>query len=138
MPIKSLQNIVITYNALATMASYLDQASLEMVVETVDTTTLASTGQEKSPGATSYSVPVGGPWAKALDDVLGADAVSPPTTLRNFVYQIGPVASRVTYTWTGSEFVGAFISDYKVVADDPMGVIKWTGTLTISGAPVRT
>jgi len=133
---KTLQNIVITYNSNA-MAAHLDQASLEATVETIDTTTFASTGQEKTPGATSYSIPVGGPWSKALDDILGADTVAPPSTLRTFVYQIGPVSDRVTYTWTGSSTVGAFISDYKVQADDPMGVIKWSGTLTISGAPTR-
>jgi hypothetical protein len=136
MAIKSLLNIVITYNSNA-MAAHLDQASLEATVETIDTTTFASTAQEKTPGATSYSIPVGGPWSKALDDILGADTVSPPSTLRTFVYQIGPSGNRVTYTWTGSATVGAFISDYKVVADDPMGVVKWTGTLTISGAPTR-
>lgn len=136
MAVKTLQNIAITYNA-SSMAAHLDQASLEATVETIDTTTFASAAQEKTPGATSYSIPVGGPWSKALDDILGADTVSPPSTLRDFVYQIGPSGNRATYTWTGSATVGAFISDYKVQADDPMGTIKWSGTLTISGAPVR-
>lgn len=136
MATKTLTNLVLTYNS-NNITSYLDTASLEATVEAIDTTTLASTAQEKTPGATSYSVPIGGFWAKALDDILGADAVSPPTTLRTFAYQIGPVGNRVTYTWTGSATVGAFISDYKVDASDPMGVIKWTGTLTISGSPTR-
>ena len=34
--------------------------------------------------------------------------------------------------------VGAFISDYKIEASDPMGMTTWSGTLTVSGAPVRT
>lgn len=133
---KTLQNVALTYNSVS-LSAHLDQASLEAVVEAIDTTTLASSAQEKTPGATSYSVPVGGPWSKALDDCLGADADSPPTTLRTFVYQIGPTGNRVIRTWTGSSTVGAFVTDYKVLSDDPMGVIKWSGTLTISGAPVR-
>lgn len=135
-PAKSLGNVAFTYAALA-LAPYMDQASIEMTVNAIETTNLASTAKENTPGVTEYSVPIGGPWAKALDDVLGADAVTPPTTLRNFVGQIGPVANRVTYTWTGSATVGAFISNYKIDASDPLGVIKWTGTLTISGSPVR-
>ncbi len=31
---------------------------------------------------------------------------------------------------------GAFISNYTINADNPMGDITWSGTLTISGSPV--
>jgi hypothetical protein len=136
MATKGLQNIALTYNSNA-MAAHLDSASLEAVVNAIGTTTFASAAEETSPGATKYSVPVGGPWSKALDDILGADAVSPPSTLRSLVYQVGPVGNRVTYTWTGSATVGAFVADYKILADDPLGNIKWSGTLNISGAPTR-
>ena len=39
---------------------------------------------------------------------------------------VGPSGSRVTRTWTGSATVGAFISNYKINADNPMGDIVWT------------
>ncbi len=132
MPSKVLSNYTVTYNG-TNITAYLNKASLDQIVKAIDTTNLASNGGEQTPGAPSATMPVGGMWAKALDDVLGADASSPPTTLRTLVVAIGPAAARVTYTWTGSSTVGAFITDYKVAADDPMGVIMWSGTLTISG-----
>jgi hypothetical protein len=134
MPIKTLGNIAITYASLA-MAPYLDGGSMDMVVEAVETTNLASTGKQSTPGAPSVSVPVSGFWDSALDAVLGADAVSPPTTLRNLTVQIGPSGNRRTYTLTGTSTVGAFISDYKIDFSDPMGMVKWSGTLTVSGIP---
>ena len=136
MATKALGNIVLTYNS-NNISSHLNTASLEMTVEAIDTTTLASSAQEQTPGATAFSVPIGGPWSSTLDGYLGADAVSPPTTLRSFVAQIGPSGNRVTYTWTGSSTVGAFVTDYKIDATDPMGMITWSGTLTVSGAPTR-
>lgn len=137
MPTKTLGNVAITYGALS-MAQYLDGGSLEAVVEAVETTNLASAGQEKTPGAPSFSVPVSGFWAKALDDVLGADATTPPTTLKGLVVQIGPVGNRVINTWTGTTTTGAFVADYKIDFSDPNGMLKWSGTLMCSGVPART
>lgn len=136
MPVKTLANVAVTYASLS-MAQYLDGGSLEMVVEAVDTTNLAGTGKQATPGAPSVSVPVSGYWDSALDAVLGADAVSPPTTLRNLTVQVGPSGNRATYSLTGTATVGAFISDYKIDFSDPMGMIKWSGTLTVSGVPTR-
>jgi hypothetical protein len=134
MPVKVLGNIAITYASL-NMTPYLDGGSQEMVVEAVDTTNLASTGKQSTPGTPSVSVPVSGFWDSALDAVLGADAVNPPSTLRNLTVQIGPVGNRRTYTLVGTTTVGAFVSDYKIDFSDPMGMIKWSGTLTVSGIP---
>jgi hypothetical protein len=136
MPTKTLGNVAITYGALA-LAQYMDGGSLEATVEAVETTNLASSGQETTPGAPAFSVPISGFWAKALDDVLGADATNPPTTLKNLVVQIGPVGNRVTNTWTGTGTTGAFVSDYKIDFSDPMGMLKWSATLNCSGAPAR-
>jgi hypothetical protein len=137
MPHKTLQNVGVTYNAL-NLIPYLNQASLQATVQAVDTTNLGSTGQEQSPGAPSFSVPVGGYWAKELDDVLGPDAISPPTTQRTLVVSFGPSGSKVIFTWTGGTYTGAFISDYQIQASDPLGQLTWSGTLTCSGAPART
>jgi hypothetical protein len=132
---KALQNVGITYDG-DNLQSHLNTASLEAVVETIDATTFASSAQVQGPGAPSFSISIGGPWSKALDDFLRPDAITPSDTLKTLVYFVGPSASRVTYTWTasGSE-VGSFISNYTINADNPMGDVVWSGTLTVSGAP---
>ena len=132
---KALQNVGITYDG-DNLQSHLNTASLNAVVEAIESTTFASTAMEQGPGAPSFSIGIGGPWSKTLDDFLRQDVITPPDTLKTLVYFVGPVASRVTYTWTASgTSVGAFISNYTINADNPMGDITWSGTLTISGAP---
>lgn len=135
--VTTLKNIAITYNSV-NLNPYLNTGSLENTVEAVDTTTFDSDGKESAPGAPGFSVSIGGPWTKTLDDALGPDAISPPTTLRTLVYSVGPTGAKVIRTWTGTETVGAFISDYTIDASDPLGNLTWSGTLTVSGVPVRT
>lgn len=138
MPVRSIGNMVVTYNG-TNITAYLNQASLEMIADEIDTTNLASTAQEKSAAVPGFSVPVGGFWMAALDAVLGAAAISPPTsTLHALIVQIGPSGNRATYTWTASATVGAFVSDYKIEASDPMSMLTWSATLAVSGAPTRT
>lgn len=132
MPVKTLGNITVTYNS-TNITGYLNQASLEAIVNEIDTTNLASTAMEKTPGAAGWSVPVGGFWAKALDDVLGPDAVTPPSTLRTLAVVLGASGSQVTYTWTTNSFLG----QYKVEASNPTGVLTWSGQLAVSGPPTR-
>lgn len=134
---KALKNISLTYNV-TDIAPYLNKASLERTVEAIDTTVFTSDGKENTAGAPSASVSVGGPWGSTLDAALGPDSIAPPATLRNLVYSVGPTGGKVIHTWTGSETVGAFISNYVIDASSPTGIIMWTGTLTISGIPVRT
>lgn len=134
--IATRQNVVVTFDSLD-ITQYLDSASLDMTVEQVDTTTLASSGLEISPGMPGFKVPVGGPWAKALDDKLGAQASNPSSTLKTLSVQIGPVGNRVTYTWTSSGTVGAFVGNYKIDFSDPKANFKWDGELAVSGAPTR-
>ena len=117
MAVKTLKNFGVSYNG-TNITAYLNKASLEMTAEAIDTTSLASDGKELTPGAVGFNVPVSGTWAKALDAVLGADAISPPTTLRTLVVTIGATGATVVYTWTGTEMVGAFISDYKIEGSD--------------------
>jgi hypothetical protein len=128
------ENVVITFDSLQ-ISNYMNDASLETTVETIDTTTFASTGAENSPGMPSFQVPVGGIWRKALNDKLGAQSAD-PDGLKTLVIQVGPSGERVTYTWTASSTVGAFIGDYKVDFSEVKGIIKWSGTLQVSGAPV--
>ena len=131
---KALQNVGITYDG-DNLQSHLNTASMNATVEAIESTTFASSAMEQGPGAPSFSVDIGGPWSKTLDDFLRPDAITPSDTLKTLVYFVGPSGSRVTYTWTGSTTVGAFISNYTINADNPMGDITWSGTLTVSGAP---
>lgn len=131
MPIKAMSNVTVTYNS-TDITQYLNTQSLEAVVNEIDVTNLASTADEVIAGSAKWTVNVGGFWAKALDDVLGPDAVSPPASMRNLVVVLG-TGSTATYTWTSA----AFISNYKVEASDPKSMLGWSGTLAVSAAPVR-
>jgi hypothetical protein len=135
--VTTLKNITVTYNGF-NLTPYLNTASLENTVEVIDTTTFDSDGKENAPGAPGFSVNIGGPWTKTLDDALAPDAAIPPTTLRTLVYSMGPTGAKAIRTWTGTETVGAFISNYTIDASDPMGNLAWSGELTVSGVPVRT
>ena len=133
---KALQNVGITYDG-DDLQPHLNAASLNATVEAIESTTFASSAMEQGPGAPSFSIDIGGPWSKTLDDFLRPDAISPSDTLKTLGYFVGPVGSRVTYTWTANgSTTGAFISNYTINADNPMGDITWSGTLTISGSPV--
>ena len=132
MAIKSLGNVTVTYDSLA-IQSYLNTQSLSAVIAQIDTTNLASSGDEKIAGSGAWQVDVGGMWAKALDDKLGVDAVTPPATLKTLAVVIGAAGATVTYTWT----TNAFIGNYKIDTTDPKGMITWTGTIAVSGAPGR-
>jgi len=131
MPTKSNPNVVLTYNSV-NITQYCDAATLDAAVEAIETTNLASTAAETTPGDVTWTYKVGGSWAVALDAALGPDAVSPPATLRTFVAVIGASGSTVTYTWTTK----AFIANYSI--DTTAGEnIKWSGTLNLTGSPVR-
>lgn len=132
MPVKAAGNITVTYNAV-NITQYLDQHTLDAVVNEIETTNLASTGVESSPSTTKWSIKGGGSWAKALDDVLGPDSITPPTTLRNMVVVIGATGAQATYTWTAN----AFISNYSIESS-AKEVHKWSGTISVNGAPTRT
>jgi hypothetical protein len=106
---------------------------MEAIVNAVDTTNLASTANESIAGSASWSIGIGGQWSLTLDGYLGPDAVTPPSTLKTLVVVIGAAGSQATYTWT----TNSFLSNYTVDASDMQGVITWSGTLSVSGPPVR-
>lgn len=135
---RGMQNVAVTYNG-TNITQYLNKASAKAVVNAIDTTNFASTGVENTAGVPSWTVDVGGMWDLALDSVLGVDAITPPSaTLRTLVVSYGPTGGKVTWTWTGSSTVGAFITDYNVDASNPTDMLGWSGTLTCSGVPTRT
>lgn len=129
MAIKSLGNVTVTYNG-TEITSYLNSASLQAVVNAIETTVLNSSAGTKIPGLVDWTINVGGFWAKALHDLLNPDCVTPPATLRTLIVTVGASGSVATYTWT----TNSFISDYQWSAE-PTGAIPWTGVLSVSGVP---
>lgn len=134
---KAESNVTVVYNG-TDITQYCNQNDLDAVVAEVDTTNLASTGAESSPAATSWSVKLQGFLDKAIDDVIGPDALTPPATLRNLVVTRGPTGAQAIYTWTGTATAGAFVGNYQLPATDPKNLSTWSADLQISGGPVRT
>ena len=127
MPAKGMGNVTFTYNAVA-ITNYCNTGQMDAVVAAIDTTHFGSTAEESTPGSVKWKVDLGGNWDLALDNVLGPDSVSPPTTKRALVVVFGPASNRATYTWASGS---AFVSNYSIKAD-PKGMITWSGTLEIS------
>jgi hypothetical protein len=128
---KARGNVTVTYNSNA-ITAYLDSADLEATIDQLETTNLASTAAESTAGDPSWSISVSGMWDNAIDAILAPDAVTPGTK-RTAVMVLTGSSAAVTYTWT----TNAEIGDYSVssaVGD----FIKFSATLTLSGAPVRT
>ena len=130
MAIKSLGNVVVTYNAVH-ITQYCSQADLKAAIERLDTTNLASTAKESIAGDAEWTISLSGQWATALDTALAPDAVTPGTA-RTASIAIDGGAQTVTYTWTST----AEISDYTVTSSTG-AFIGWSGTLSLSGAPGR-
>lgn len=130
MPVKSNPNITLTYNS-NNITAYCDSATMDATVEAIEATNLASAATVTTPGDTTYSYEIGGDWDKALDDIMGPDAID-PSTLRTFVAAIGESGSVATYTWTS----GAFISNYKITSQAGAN-LKWTASLNLTVAAVR-
>jgi hypothetical protein len=130
MAVKSLGNVVVTYNSVD-ITQYCSQADLSATIERLDTTNLASTAKESIAGDAEWTIAVSGSWAVALDTALAVDAVTPGTS-RTATIAFDGGASTVTYTWTST----AEIQDYKVTSATG-AFIAWSGTLSLSGAPTR-
>ena len=128
---KARGNVTCTYNSNA-ITAYLDSADLEATIDMLETTNLASTAAESTAGDPSWKISLSGMWDNAIDAILAVDAVTPGTKRTAVMVLTGSTAA-VTYTWT----TNAEIGDYSVssaVGD----FIKFSATLTLSGAPVRT
>lgn len=128
-PVKARGNVVVTYNS-QNITQYCNQADLQTTLEEIETTNLASTGQESIAGNPTWTIALGGDWAAALDAILGVDAVTPAKRTASIAYTDG--ATTVTYTWTSKAEIGAYAIPSSVAT-----TIKWTATLRLSGAPSR-
>jgi hypothetical protein len=132
-PIKAIKNVTVEYDG-EDITPYLNQQSIEAIVNEIDVTNLDSDGAEKIAGLASWTVNVAGLWEKALDDVVGPDMVTPPETKKDLVIVLGKTGAQVTYTWTANAFIG----NYRASFDNPTSAATWTGVLAVSGAPTRT
>lgn len=130
MAVKGPGNITVLYNAVD-ITAYCDQADLDNTLEQLDATNLASTANESVSGFPTWSISIGGPWAPALDNALGPDAVTPGTK-RNASIAVKHGANTVTYSWSAA----AEIANYKITAGIK-AVHKWSGKLQLSGSPTR-
>lgn len=129
-------NYTVTYGS-TNITAYVTQSDLEALVKETDATNLASAGAESAPGSTDWTLRASGLLSKAVDDVLGLDALGPPGTLRDLVVTIGPTGSMVTRTWTGSTTEGAFVKSYTIQSTEPTQLIPFQSEIGISGGPVR-
>lgn len=127
-------NVTVTYGGNA-LTNYLNTASLQGIVENIDTTDFGDSASNTGiPGNASWSVNVGGPWDPTLDGYLGPEVVAPAATA-DATLAVG--IDTVTYTWTASGAVGSYLTNYTIDASNPSAGITWSGVLTASGTPVR-
>lgn len=128
---KARGNAVVSYNS-NNITAYCDSAELSAAIEQLETTNLASSAAESTAGDPSWTISLSGMWDNALDAILGPDAVTPGTKRTASIALTGSSAT-VTYTWTNNAEIG----DYTVTS--AVGdFIKFSATLTLSGAPTRT
>jgi len=146
-PVRAMSNVEVKYGVnLATaenITAACNTAQLAATVSEIETTTLASSGKETTPGQTEWSIDCGGPWSSGLDTALAPDVVAPPAVKRFASIKFGATGGNVvTYVWdpaaapTNSR--SAYVSNYNIDASNPSEALAWTGTLVLSGAPVRT
>ncbi len=128
---KSRGNVVVNFNGTA-LTAYCDGADLDMVIDQLETTNLASTGAESTAGDAKFSIKLSGMWDNALDAVIGPEAVTPGTK-RNASIALTGSSATVTYTWTAN----AEIENY-TIGSKTKAFITFNATLALSGAPTRT
>jgi len=127
--LKVASNVTVTYNSVA-ITNYLNTASLNAVVNAIETTNFGSTSATTNiAGLGDWELSVGGPWDATLDAALSPDGITPPAVLRTLVVVIGGVTFTVT--------TNGFVTSYVINASAPADAITWSGTFKISGAPVR-
>lgn len=119
------------------LTEYLKIGALTGETKQLETTSLADDYPASEPGSTNWQISLGGPLTKALDDLLGKDALGPPATMRNLVITIGETGNATTYTWTGTSEVGAFVAGYRVGPNVQFAEVPFRADLAVSGAPVR-
>lgn len=130
MAVRGAGNTVVTYNS-QNITAYLNSAELAATVDELESTNLASTVMEYAPSLANYQLTLEGDWAKALDDILGVDALT-PTTRSCSIKITDETGAWAQYAWTK-----AFITGYSITAGATEKV-SHSPTLRLSGTPTRT
>ena len=131
MAVKSEGNVSVTYNS-NSITAYCNQADVAATIDQLDATDLASTAKESITGFAEWSISLGGHWDSTVDGYLAPDAVSPGTKRTAVIGYTDSGDTEVTYTWTSN----AEIQDYSI-SSATGGLITWSATLMLSGAPSR-
>ena len=131
MAVKSEGNVAVTYNS-NEVTAYCNQADVQATIDQLDATDLASTAKESVTGFAEWSISMGGHWHATLDGYLAPDAVTPGTKRTAVIAYTDAADTTVTYTWTSN----AEIQDYAITSATG-GLITWSATLMLSGAPSR-
>jgi hypothetical protein len=131
MAVKAEGNVTVTYNSNA-ITAYCNSADLAATIAALDATDFASTGKEYVNDTPEWSISLSGHWDSTLDGYLAPDAITPGTKRTGVIAFTDSGSTTVTYTWTSN----AEIADYTVSASTG-ALITWSGTLRLSGAPVR-
>jgi hypothetical protein len=130
MAVRGAGNTVVTYNS-QNITAYLNSAELAATGDELESTNLASTVMEYSPSLANYTLTLEGDWSKALDDILGVDALAPVTRTCS-IKITDETGAFVQYTWTK-----AFITGYSITAGATEKV-SHSPSLRLSGTPTRT
>ena len=109
------------------ISARVDTTSLNKVKDLAETTTFASTGDNKEhiDGLRSHEVSIGGPWDSTLDGVMAtADDGS------SVAFSYSPDAGTTTYAGN------CFISNYNI--SSPVGGrIDWSASFSVTGVVTR-
>lgn len=130
-PTKGAGKVAVTFNGTA-IKQYCNQADLNAVLNQIDVTNLNSTGVESISAFAEWTIALGGFWDATFDAVIAPEAVTPGTKRTAVIAYTDSASTTVTYTWTSNAEIG----DYKITST-PSDAIKWSATLRLSGAPVR-
>lgn len=129
--VKTEGKVVVTYNS-NNITAYCNSADLQAAIDRLEVTDLASTGKEYVTGVGEWTISIGGYWDSTIDGYLAPDAVTPGTKRTASIALTDAGATTVTYTWT----TNAEVQDYSITSATG-GVIEWSATLALSGAPSR-
>lgn len=136
MAVRGAGNITVSYNSVD-ITTYLNQVELNVVVAELEATHLASTATGSTPALPSYTLSLGGDWYKALDAVLGVDAMTPARRVVTVKFT-DEAAAWVQYSWSNTGNYGyGFVTGYNI-SGSATGKIEHGPSIRLSGAPNRT
>ncbi len=128
MAVRGAGNTLVTYNS-QNITAYVNSVELQMTVDELESTNLASTQMEYSPSLPNYTLSLEGDWAVALDSILGVDAVTPVTRVVSVKFT-DETGANVTYSWTKGFITGYSIKAGATDKTSHTPALRLSGTLT--------